>query len=218
MPDLFVAKPTRKVVEEKPVITEATKPGVITIQKRELHPFSSFHKFPEGVVFENQEKDEVIHLFLRRHLITNIGWVVSSISLALLPLLVFLIHASGIFLFPEIPFSYLLISVLFYYIILFGYNLVNTVSWFYNIGLVTQLRVVDVDLSNIQHKNVSATTLEDIVDVSYSQKGFFQSLFDYGDVVIQTEGIRENFEFLKVPHPAKVADVVSDLVAGRSNV
>jgi len=211
MPDLFVAKQTTVVEEKKPTAT-----GVITIQKRELHPFSTFHTFPEGVVFENQEKDEIIHLFLRRHLITNIGWVTSSFSLALIPLLVLFIQASGLYLFPELPYSYLLVGALFYYVILFGYNLVNSVSWFYNIGLVTQLRVVDVDLSNIQHKNVSATTLGDIVDVSYSQKGFFQSLFDYGDVVIQTEGIRENFEFLKVPHPAKVADVVSDLVAGRS--
>ncbi len=211
MPDLFVAKQTKVVEEKKPATT-----GVITIQKRELHPFSTFHTFPEGVVFENQEKDEIIHLFLRRHLITNIGWVTSSFSLALIPLLIFFIQTSGLFLFPELPYSYLLVGALFYYVILFGYNLVNSVSWFYNIGLVTQLRVVDVDLSNIQHKNVSATTLGDIVDVSYSQKGFFQSLFDYGDVVIQTEGIRENFEFLKVPHPAKVADVVSDLVAGRS--
>lgn len=215
MPDLFVAKTAREDKKEKPHVPEMSAPGMVTIQKREMHPFATFHIFPEGIIFENQEKDEVIYLMVRRHLVTNLPWVASSVFFALLPIVVFLIQTTGIYIFPEISFSYLLVAVLFYYLILFGYSLVNLVSWFYNIGIVTQLRIIDIDLNSIQHKHISATILSDIVDVSYSQKGFLQSFFDYGDVRLQTEGFTENFEFFKIPHPAKASDIISDLIAGR---
>ena len=98
------------------------------------------------------------------------------------------------------------------YLIVFGYAFVSYVSWFFNIGIVTNLRVVDVDVNDITSKSVAATEMKDILDVEYNQKGFLQNFFDYGNVHMQLAGQNPNFEFLFIPRPARTADVISDLM------
>lgn len=180
-----------------------------------MHPFSAFHTSPEGISFENQEPNEKIYLFLRRHFITILPWIAGTFIFALLPPLVFLSVSVLDLALPEIPGNIILIVTLFYYLILFGFAFINYVVWFYNVGLVTNLRVVDIDVQNLQSKNVAATPIEGIVDVEYSQHGLIQNIFDYGNVLMQTEGVKANFEFLAIPHPAKVTDIMSDLISGR---
>ena len=84
-------------------------------------------------------------------------------------------------------------------------------SWFYNIGVVTQKRLVDVDTSNILSHNTAAASFKELVDIKFVQRGFLQSFFNYGDIDIQTEAIRANFEFKAAPKPTKVVDIISDL-------
>lgn len=207
MPDLYVSNSDEAL--------STPQPGQVVIEKKEMHPFASYHIAPEGIRFENQEKNEKILLFLRRHFITNVNWLAGAIAFTLLPVVIFLFTSLQLVVLPALPSSFIIVGVLFYYLIVFGYLYINFVSWFYNIALITNLRVVDIDVENLQSKNIAATDIEGIVDVEYTQRGFFQNLFDFGDVHIQTEGIKSNFEFLKVPHPAKITDIISDLISGR---
>lgn len=219
MPDLYIAsegKPKVTHPQPKPhVEPEGREPGTVKITKRELHPFSAFHTSPEGICFENQEPNEKIYVFLRRHFITNLPWVAGVLLFALLPPLVFVVLAASMITLPEIPGNLILIITLFYYLILFGFAFINYVVWFYNIGIITNLRVIDVDVQGLQSKNVASTSLEGIVDVEYSQHGIFQNFLNFGDVHMQTEGLKANFEYLLIPQPAKVADIVNDLISGR---
>lgn len=210
MPDLFVAKKNVSRNDTPPPVREETSPVQKTSHTNGMTVFS---EFPGNIQFENQEPDEIIHLFLRRHFVTNVRWMSLSILLILLPpiFITFFLPVlaySGI----VIPANFLLVLLLLYYLILLGYMFTSYVSWFYNIGIVTNMRVVDIDLDDITRKNVAATEMEDLIDVDYRQQGFLQNFFDYGNVHMQIEGIKPNFEFLSVPHPAKVADVISDLM------
>ena len=74
--------------------------------------------------------------------------------------------------------------------------------------------MIDVDTSHISQKNIASTGIGDIVDVEYSQTGFFSGIFHYGNVHMQTEGVKPNFEFLGIPNPAKAADIILDLMRG----
>lgn len=223
MPDVFVAPSdepksqkktpaaTEKSSKDAPSPPEPVQPGEIASKSQQINITTAFRPFPEGIHFENQEKDEVIQLFLRKHPITNLPWVTMTVIFALFPLIM-------VFLFPllDLPLQffsgrYLLIFLLFYYLIVFGYGFVSFVTWFYNIGLVTNLRVVDIDVSHITNKNVASTGIADIVDVEYTQSGFWSTFFHFGNVHMQTEGVKPNFEFHAVPDPAKVADVILDL-------
>jgi len=216
MPDLFVAK--KKTLNQLPAqaADPLVKKSPITLTDGLAHHMrsvSAFSQFPNNIHFENQEEGEFIILFLRRHVVTNAGWVFLAIIFSLLP-------ALGTFLFfpvleiigITIPGTFLLVLLLFYYLIIFGYAYVHFVSWFFNIGIVTNLRVVDIDVADIASKSVATTEIEDLIDVEYNQQGFLQNFFDYGHLHVQIQGLKPNFEFLSVPHPAKAADIISDLM------
>jgi len=49
-----------------------------------------------------------------------------------------------------------------------------------------------------------------VQDISYNQKGIFGTIFNYGNVTIQTAGEIPNFEFEIVPKPNEVVDIVGD--------
>ena len=53
--------------------------------------------------------------------------------------------------------------------------------------------------------------IDKIQDVTYKMGGVIRTLFNYGDVMIQTASEVPNFDFLAVPYPDKVAKVLQDL-------
>ena len=76
---------------------------------------------------------------------------------------------------------------------------------------MTNERVVDVDFYNLIDKRVSEASLSKIQDVSYTTAGVFGTLFNYGDVFIQTAAEVSEFKFDLVPFPEKVVQVLGDL-------
>lgn len=212
MPDLFIANTKEK---KSPKVTPLVEHKKIKMKKVPL--LASFTENPENLEFENQEPNEKIHLFLRRHIITNFRWILTASIAFIAPVGVYFIYPIFDTINLPLPQNYVLVLTGFYYLILIGYAFINFITWYYNVGIVTNLRVVDIDIAYITNKNVAATGLADIVDVEYSQSGFLQNLFDYGNVHMQTEGLKANFEFLAVPKPAKTTDIISDLMRRAKN-
>jgi hypothetical protein len=217
MPDIFSSKHPKESKQPK---KNQSKPhpandAVASVEKlldsphHQMGLFATYAKHPKGVTFTNQEPDEDILLFLRRHFITNIPWVIATFFLFFLPplFLFFLTFLDG-FVLPQ---GLVIVLIGFYYLIVISYAFSKFISWFYNIGIVTQKRIVDLDSTNILSHNTATATFNEIVDVKFTQRGFFQSTFDYGDIHIQTEALRANFEFDASPKPTEVTDLISDL-------
>lgn len=201
MIDVFIAKITKK--------TPAQNSG----KTSHPHIFYSFWEKPQGVVFEDKEEDEVILLLIRRHLITNLHWIFISIVLFIAPLLFLPFSQSlSVFNFLQLPMRFLVIFAIFYYLIAFTYFFVNFITWYFNISLITNKRIIDVNFSDLVYKNVAATKLSLLQDASYSQIGVIRSLFDFGDVLMQTAGTMDNFSFPGVPKPERVVRIVEELI------
>ena len=185
--------------------------AVVTLKnkKKPIHFYSSFRQFPSGVSFAEQEEDEEILLLLRRHFVTNIPWILATIFLSVLPIgFPFFIANFPI---PLPGGSILTYYTIFYYLIVFGFVLVNFALWYFHTGLVTSMRLVDIDLSGILVRQISEAKNKSIEDVSYTQIGFVRSLFNYSDVMVQTAGAENNIEYDRVPRPSVVADIIGDL-------
>lgn len=173
------------------------------------HFYSSFWQEPLGVNFAEQEVNEEILLLLRRHFVTNIPWIAAALVLLLLPFAFpFVIN---FFPFPLPSSQTLLLSLLFYYLVVFGFVLLNFTLWYFQVGLVTNIRVIDVDLAGILYRRISEAKVQNIEDVTYNQVGFIRSLFNYGNVLVQTAGAEENIEYDRVPRPSRVAEIIGDL-------
>lgn len=194
-------KPTSDNVPEKP-------------QEKNAHFFSNLALYPGNISFEDQEENEEITLLIRHDLITNTGWIVAATILILIPPI---IQATSAFFTPFFTISGVtqIILVLFYYLLVFGFILVQFTLWYFNAVLVTSIRIIDYDVTGILVKHISETKLNLVEDVNYSQVGSVRTIFDYGDVTVQTAGASENFIFELVPQPARIVKIIGDMIGGQ---
>ncbi len=184
------------------------------------HPFATYCEHPKNIWFHDKATDEEILLLLRKHFVTNVPWIVFTLVLLIIPPILFALFSSSLGqagVIPEtiLPARYIGILTLFYYLVVLGYALVSFITWFYNVSLVTSKRIVDIDFSDVVYHNVAATKLTLVQDVDYTQSGFIRSLFNYGDVFVQTASESPNFDFLAVPLPQQVTNLVESLIGKR---
>ena len=207
MPDIFTANP------------QPETPGAIPALAPRTHHFASFSENPNGVHFEHQEKDEHILLFLRKHFITNLTWIISVIALLILPFIInILLPLTGFSsIFPP-PNNFFLIFILFYYLVIVTYGFIQFITWYYTISIVTQKRIVDIDFSDVVFHDVAVTKLNLIEDTNYTQIGFIHTLFNFGDVFVQTAGEKLHFDFLSVPNPTRVVNIIQNLLGKGGHV
>ncbi|HBB76587.1 MAG: hypothetical protein A2186_01940 [Candidatus Levybacteria bacterium RIFOXYA1_FULL_41_10] len=222
MPDIFVSNTEPEEKKETPhgeehkVLQSIAKTITTDSSDNMLHFLTSYCERPKGVFFTNLEEGEEIILFLRRQLVTNAPWIIKALVASLLPIFFFIgMNLLGLVL--PLPEDYILVFTFFYYLVVLGYVFLNFISWFYNVSLVTTARVVDIDFSQLVYESVAATKLPQIEDVSYHQVGVLPSIFDYGDVSVQTAGSASNFLFASVPHPEKVVHIINGLIAEKGS-
>ncbi len=173
-------------------------------------PFSAFLVCPPKVSFQNQKDEEQVVLLLRAHVVTNVPWIIISFLLLLVPFIIIpIVVATGLL--PVGPGTVLVLTLL-WVAGVFSYAFLKFLYWYFNVYIVTTEQVVDIDWYNVVYKAVSATHLNKIQDVTSKQGGVLAGIFDYGDVVIQTAGTEENFEFTNVPHPQEVAEEIQELM------
>jgi len=169
--------------------------------------FSSFVYMPKKASFKAQEPDEEIVMMLRAHVITNLRWIFIAVIFLLIPGYLFNLAFFDVF-----PASYITAFTLFWYLVVLSFILENFLGWFFNVNFITDERILDVDFHNLIHKEISTAGIDSIQDVSYTQTGTFQSIFNYGNVFVQTAAEKPRFEFLKVPQPDRVVSILSDLM------
>jgi len=175
------------------------------------HFYSSLVHYPKNVRFSDQEENEEIILIIRRHFVTNIPWLAAVIILAILPFTLFPIIFS-FSPFPVLSAQTIFLITFFYYLIIAGFVLLQFTLWYFHIGIITNIRIRDIDIHGILYKDVSEAKNEFIQDVSYAQIGFVRSIFNYGEVSVQTAGTKPNIEFDKAPRPAEISRIIGDLL------
>ena len=201
-----------------PVIFEASKKKKEKERKLDHmareHPLSAFLVKPLGVRFAAQEKKEKIVLLLRQHPITNLSWMAFLIMLLLVPPLLLPVFISlGII--PVLPSSFKLIATLFWYLGCFGFFLVNFLLWYFNVNIITNKRIIDIDFVYLLYKETTATRITQVEDVTYKMGGIIRTIFNFGDVFVHTAGPEQNIEFLGVPKPTEVTKKIVELMGGK---
>ncbi|OGH05150.1 MAG: hypothetical protein A2W22_05770 [Candidatus Levybacteria bacterium RBG_16_35_11] len=189
---------------------------LIHFKSKEIGLFSSFHLYPINVSFKEQEENEEIILLLRKHFVTNFYWIFLTVVLIFLPIIFFLNRS--LFPVPPIPDKFNVMAFLLYFTIIGAYVYINFITWFFNTSLITQKRLVDVHFVDIIYHDMAVTRLNLIEDISFTQSGFIKSFFNYGDIYVQTAGEKLHFDFLAVPEPDHVLNVIENLMGGEKNV
>lgn len=169
--------------------------------------FTCYATFPPNTYFESQEDGEEVVLFLRQHVIVNIPWIVLAALALTIP------SIFGFFPpFAALPTSYQFVITIMWYLFVAGYSLAKLMSWFFNIYILTDERIVDIDFVNILFRKVSTAKIDEIQDVNVQASGAFQTFFNYGSVFIQTAAEVPEFDFVNIPYPDKVGTIINQMI------
>lgn len=171
------------------------------------NPFDAFAAKPLQVFFDTQDREEHIILLLRKHPITQLKWVIIAILMALFPLVLSLVPILDF-----LPGRFQLAGLVLWYLIIVGFALESFLTWFFNVYIITDERVIDVDFLSLIYKNITAAKIDNIEDITAETSGAVQSVFNFGTVKIQTAGTAAQLEFEDVPQPAKVTRLLNELL------
>jgi len=197
MPDIFKAPAVSKIPKRL---------DIEGLERFSRSPFSSFFYLPNSVRFIGKDSNEKIILFLRRHPITNIGWIMLTIILLLAP--------AVLSVFPILTFlpeNLRFISVAMWYLLTTAFAFESFLNWFFNVCIITDERIFDVDFLNLVYREISEANVDQIQDVTVRMGGVIRTVFNYGDVLIQTASEVPRIEFSSVSRPDLVAKVLREL-------
>ncbi len=222
MPDVFISKKPKKKVSPsaaapKPnlkidgpaniVPPNPANPENIEDLKGHTHnPFAAFSFYPHGVSFSEQEPDEKVILLVRRHPITNIPWISLVILMAFAPLVL-----SSFPLLDFLPLRFQEVAILGWYLLDLVIFIQGFLTWFFTVNIITTKRVVDVDFENLIYRKITDAEITHIEDATVQMGSVIRTLFDYGDLIIQTAAEIPEVTFEAVPHPDRINRILSEL-------
>ena len=124
--------------------------------------------------------------------------------------------------FPILPtiFPYLTVGegeVLFYFIetlmMLFCWLFLFLIwidVWF-DTWIITNERIVNIEQKGLFAREISELSFSKVQDVTSEVDGILHSIFNYGEVFVQTAGEKEYFHFRSVPDPVGVKSLIMKL-------
>jgi membrane protein YdbS with pleckstrin-like domain len=152
----------------------------------------------------HQRRDENVILLLRRHWFVLARQLVLYLLVGFLPLVIWAYLNSqfpNLLENPAVASVFALLLFAFYlFLLLFIYH--TWVDYYLDVWMVTNHRVLNIELEGLFKRAVSEHPLFRIQDVTTEQIGFFEHFLRYGEVSIQ-----------QVPQPEKVSRQITQLIA-----
>lgn len=155
--------------------------------------------------FPGQEADEQIFIFTRRHVAAFLPILGTIILMAVLGIAIAVILAGLI----NYNIALLLGSAFLLFLLLF--TLAEFFDFYFDLYIVTDRRVIDIDQNRFFNRSVAELLFEDVQDVESNTKGILATFFNYGNVEIQSAGTKPNFTFSQVGSPNQVAAIILDI-------
>jgi len=220
MPDIFISDNLNKNqdLEVEQINSPTPQPSKVQHLSEEFQEFSTnilsaFRLNPKKAKFINKGPDEKIILILRRHPFTNLGWIAITIAMLFGP--------AALVIFPILSFlpdNYQFVAVIGWYMITVAFAFENFISWFFNVNIITNERVVDVNFVNLIYRETSEAEVGQIQEAQVRVGSVRRTLFNYGDVAIQTASEKSGILFEAVPYPDRVTKILRDLRIAKGGI
>jgi hypothetical protein len=168
--------------------------------------------FRRKFIFPGQQEGELIYLVIRQH------WLILAGQMLFTILFIGIYIATTILLNKYLPvdtdqriLNLISIGKDLYLMFLALGVFIAWVIYYLNVQIVTNQRVVDITQNGLLSHTVSELELTHIEDVTTEVQGILPTMFNYGEVYVQTAAEKERFVFTNVPRPADVQKLILDL-------
>lgn len=164
-------------------------------------------------IFPGEREDESIYVFARQYYLAFLPWFL--IGFALIAMGIFFAIFTPV-VFPELVAdpvgnNIFVIITSAYFLLILPFLTAAFIDAYYDIHLVTDRRLVDIDQRVLFSREINELALEEVQDVTSSHNGVLGNFFDFGNVTIQTSGTEQLFIFENVRHPGEIRAIILDL-------
>jgi hypothetical protein len=167
-------------------------------------------------LFPSQQLNETIHLVVREHWIFLVFRSLVVVFLFIL-LIAFQTYGPTVIpaLFQDTAGQVVTLASQVYTLGLVMTLFLIWVFYYLNIQIITNLRIVDIDQHGLFSRRISELHIDKIEDVTSESNGPVATVFQYGNVFVQTAGTVDRFEFDRVPAPEQIEKIILDLYEKR---
>lgn len=157
--------------------------------------------------FHSQKPYENIMLLLRRHYLFLLAILFMFFFLGILPIIGYILITRFTAI-SEVVRQIIYFAISVYYLFWLYGLFYSLADYFLDVWIVTDHRIVDMKQNGLFRQDIAETRLSNVQDVSVSINGVLATLFTFGNVVIQTAGAKQIFEFQQIPNPVRVKDTI----------
>ncbi len=178
-----------------------------------LMPILSKYRLP------NQLPGEEIIQIVRRDSFVLFRKVLFFILLALVPF-IFLVIVINVFpglLEGSLSYPALVLGSSAFYLFIWLFFFFSFIDYYLDIWIITSERIIDVRQEGFFSRVIAEQRLYRVQDVTSEIHGVFPTIFNFGDVYIQTAGEVQRFLFHEVPNPEIVRDTIAKLMERAHN-
>lgn len=201
-------KKGRRYIPKK--FAKVDKSFVKKLRLEEEHgPLTSFIVFPKEVDFYGKDNDEDIVLIVRTHWVAFVPHMIFVLLLLLIPLLLLALSFQITVLGSVVLHIGILVMCL---ALAFNVAVTTILKWYYTVNIITDQRIVVIRMENAFYHSYAEAQLEKIENVTHTNVGIISTLFDVGDVKIETAGHGVDFSMKTLPRPRELQDVINDLL------
>lgn len=167
------------------------------------------------IYIPHQLPGEKIVIILRRHWLIffrNVAIIVILFAVPL-PLLWFAQNYFPGVLIGQLlrPFFVILFSI--YYLLIWLLFYTRFIDLYLDVWIVTNKRIINIEQHGLFSRVEAEHRLERVQDISSEVHGFMETIFNFGNIHIQTAGEKQRFVFKQVPQPYYIKKLLSDITA-----
>ncbi len=166
---------------------------------------------------DHSEDNDQIEIFARPYVIAYISEIILIAVMFLSPVILFLIlqitfkDAPHLFIENQTYLNIFILSASGFYLSLGFFALAEWINYYYDVLIVTRNLLIDIKQRTIFFREISQLHLANIEDVRSQIKGFFPTLFAYGNIIVQTAGALENRLIADIKNPQKISSKIIKL-------
>jgi uncharacterized membrane protein YdbT with pleckstrin-like domain len=91
------------------------------------------------------------------------------------------------------------------------YSFFIWIDYYFDVWIITSDRIINIEQKGLFMRCVSELKFERIQDVTVEVGGVIPTIINYGDVLVQTAGETERFDFRHISDPYAVKDLIMSL-------
>ncbi len=160
--------------------------------------------------------DETIVLKVRKHWLLVVASGLGFLGLAFLPVILEVTIGFSLSFLPvtvneaTTPHLRLFLYLLWLLALWVGF-FVTWTDYYLDVWQVTERRIIDIEQKGLFHRDEASVRFENIQDITIDTRGFLATIFDFGDLRVQSAGEHREFLIENVAHPEAMKLKIQEL-------